>query len=308
MELYFLGTGAGLPTKTRNVTSIALRLNQERNAFWLFDCGEGTQHQMLSSPLRPTKLERIFITHLHGDHIYGLPGMLGSRAFQHGEKPVTIYGPPGIRKFVETALSISESQLPYPLVIQEMEDGLVAEDEMFRITCRPLSHGVFSLGYRVEEKPSAGKLQRDLLERDGVLERRLYARIKAGEDVTLSNGRVIRAKDYLDPPVAGRIIAILGDTRPTPAAVDLAQSADVLVHEGTYMAKDDERARRHNHSTTVDAASIARRAHARQVILTHVSARYDATEMDAYLAEARNLFPNILVASDHMNLAVAKHR
>lgn len=307
MDLYFLGTGAGLPSKARNVTSIALRLNQERNTFWLFDCGEATQHQMLHSPLRPTKLERIFVTHLHGDHIYGLPGLLGSRAFQHGEQPVTIYGPVGIRRFIETTLSVSQTHLPYSLVIHEIEEGVIANDDTFRVTCRQLQHGVMSFGFRVEEKPTAGKLQRDRLEREGVMKGPVYARVKAGEDITLADGRVIHGKDYVDSPAKGRTVVILGDTRPTTAAIELAQDADLLVHEGTYRAIDGSRAERHNHSTTIDAAEIAKRAGVNQLVMTHVSARYDEMQMDAYLAEAKDVFANAMVAHDHMQLSIPKH-
>lgn len=306
MELYFLGTGAGLPSKTRNVTSIALRLDQERSAFWLFDCGEGTQHQMLSSPLRPTKLEKIFITHLHGDHIYGLPGLFGSRAFQAGEKPVTLYGPAGIRRFVETAIEVSSAHLPYKLNIVEVDEGPVAENEHFRIRCRRLQHGVLSLGYRIEEKDGQGKLRRDQLESEGIPEGPIYKRLKAGETVALPDGRTIEGSNYVDPPTPGRTIVILGDTRPTDAAVDLARGATILVHEGTYMAADAVRAEKHNHSTTVDAATVAKRADVSQLVLTHVSARYDELQMKAYLAESRRIFPNTTVAKDHLNLVIPK--
>lgn len=115
MELEFLGTGAGVPAKHRNVTSIALRLLDERNAVWLFDCGEGTQMQILHSTIRPRKIEKIFITHLHGDHIYGLPGLISSRSFQGGDTPLEIYGPKGIKAYIQTVLRISQTKVSYPL-------------------------------------------------------------------------------------------------------------------------------------------------------------------------------------------------
>ncbi len=121
MELLFLGTGAGVPAKLRNVSSLALMLLEERNAVWLFDCGEATQHQIIHTSLKPRKIEKIFITHLHGDHIFGLPGLLGSRSFQGGTTELTIYGPKGIRQFVETALKVSNTHLKYPLVIEEIK-------------------------------------------------------------------------------------------------------------------------------------------------------------------------------------------
>ena len=121
MELYFLGTNAGVPSLERNVTSIALRMLEERRTFWLFDCGEGTQHQILRSPLKLSKLEKIFITHLHGDHLFGLPGLISSRAYQGGEDPLTIYGPPGLKQYIHTSLELSESHISYSLDIVEHE-------------------------------------------------------------------------------------------------------------------------------------------------------------------------------------------
>ncbi|MEZ0116053.1 UNVERIFIED_ORG: ribonuclease Z [Heyndrickxia coagulans] len=135
MEILFLGTGAGVPAKARNVTSIALKLLEERNAIWLFDCGEATQHQILHTAIKPRKVEKIFITHLHGDHIFGLPGFLGSRSFQGGDGPLTVYGPKGIKAFVEVSLKVSETRLKYPLEIIEIEEGTVFEDDRLYGLC-----------------------------------------------------------------------------------------------------------------------------------------------------------------------------
>src|SRR5699024_2373757 len=141
MELIFLGTGAGLPSKERNVSAIALSLLQEINSIWLFDCGEATQHQILHTSIKPRKINKIFITHLHGDHIFGLPGLLGSRSFQDGEA-LTIYGPKGIKNFVETSLEVSATHLTYPLYIEEITEGIIFENNHFTVTAAQLEHGV----------------------------------------------------------------------------------------------------------------------------------------------------------------------
>ncbi|MBL3613572.1 MBL fold metallo-hydrolase, partial [Bacillus sp. RHFS18] len=159
MELLFLGTGAGMPAKTRNVTSVALKLLEERRSVWLFDCGEATQHQILHTTIKPRKIEKIFITHLHGDHVYGLPGLLGSRSFQGGEEELTIYGPKGIKAFIETSLNVTATHLTYPLTVHEIEEGTVFEDEQFIVTAASVIHGVEAFGYRVQEKDIPGALQ-----------------------------------------------------------------------------------------------------------------------------------------------------
>lgn len=153
MEFVFLGTGAGVPSKGRNVSAIALQLLEERGQTWLFDCGEATQHQILHTSVRPRRIEKIFITHLHGDHIFGLPGLLGSRSFQGGTTPLTVYGPKGIKQFIEVALSVSTTHVKYPLEVVEItEEGTVFEDNEFYVETKRLSHGIECFGYRIVER------------------------------------------------------------------------------------------------------------------------------------------------------------
>ncbi|GJM69308.1 hypothetical protein HMSSN036_15240 [Paenibacillus macerans] len=230
----FLGTNAGVPSLERNVTSLALRLLEERRSLWLFDCGEGTQHQILRSPLKLSKLEYIFITHLHGDHLFGLPGLISSRAYQGGDSPLTLFGPKGLKKFVETTLGLSESRIDYKLEIVEHDGGLLFEDDTFRVEAALLEHRIASYGYRVVEKDLPGKLDAAVLERFGIRPGPLYGKLKKGESVVTPSGETLHAVDVLGKPKAGRIVTILGDTRPCSAAQKLAQNADVLVHESTF--------------------------------------------------------------------------
>ncbi|MBO1627923.1 ribonuclease Z [Bacillus arachidis] len=299
MEFVFLGTGAGVPSKGRNVSSIALQLLEERGETWLFDCGEATQHQILHTSVRPRRIEKIFITHLHGDHIFGLPGLLGSRSFQGGTTPLTVYGPKGIRQFIEVALSVSTTHVKYPLEIVEItEEGIVFEDTQFSVETKRLSHGIECFGYRIVEKDIQGHLLVDQLLEAGVKPGPIFKRLKDGETVELNDGRVLHGKDFIGPSQKGRIITILGDTRYCEASSQLAQDADVLVHEATFAAADEIQAHDYFHSTTKQAARIALQANVKRLILTHISSRYQGDAYKELLQEAQSLFANTEIAMD----------
>ncbi|QSD76643.1 ribonuclease Z [Listeria monocytogenes] len=298
MELVFLGTGAGVPSRGRNVTSIALSMLNERNAIWLFDCGEATQHQIMRSQIKLSKLEKIFITHLHGDHIFGLPGLLSSRSFQGGESDLTIYGPVGITEYVETSLRLSGTRLTYKIIFNEIEPGLIFEDKMFSITVDELNHGLRSFGYRIVEKDKPGALNADKLIDDGVEPGPIFQKIKKGETVTLADGSVINGKDYIDEPQKGKIISIFGDTKATASELELALNADVLVHEATFEGDKEKLAGEYMHSTTIQAASLAKKANVKKLILTHISSRYDRDASKELLIEAQSVFENTEIAYD----------
>ena len=197
MELIFLGTSAGVPTRTRNVTAILLNLQHPTQAgLWLFDCGEGTQHQMLHTAFNPGKLDRIFISHLHGDHLFGLPGLLCSRSMSGIVQPLTIYGPKGIREFVETALRISGSWTDYPLEIVEITAGEIVDDGLRKVTAYPMEHPLECYGYRIEEHDKPGALNAQALKDAGVQPGPLFQDLKKGKTVTLEDGRQINGADY----------------------------------------------------------------------------------------------------------------
>lgn len=302
MQLEFLGTGSGQPSKFRNVTSIALRLLDERNAVWLFDVGEATQHQILKTTLRPRKVEKIFISHLHGDHIFGLPGFLSSRSFQGADKnePLTIYGPKGVKEFVQTALRVSETRLSYPLVFVELTAGVVFDDKTFRVIADKMKHRIESWGFRVEEKDHPGELLVNKLRAENIPSGPIFGQLKAGKRVSLPDGRILDGHDYVGPAQRGRVVTFILDTRPNDNIELLARHADVLVHESTYGAGEDEAkmARAHAHSTSINAANNARRAQANQLILTHLSARYIGPLLKNLVSDVRHVFPNTIVARD----------
>ena len=299
MEFVFLGTGAGIPAKQRNVSSLILQMNEERGASWMFDCGEATQHQILRTPVKTRKIEKIFITHLHGDHIYGLPGLLGSRSFQGGTEPLTIYGPIGIKEYVETSLRLSQTHLKYELSFVEIvEEGLLFEDETFRVEVLPLDHAILSYGYRIVEKDKPGELRADLLKEAGIPPGPLYSNLKKGEAVQLEDGRIINGRDYIGSPKPGRVIAILGDTRPCENTVNLALHADCIVHEATFQKGQEEMATDYFHSTTIQAAECAVKAGAKRLILTHISSRFTMDDEIELVNEAKAVFANTELARD----------
>lgn len=305
MKLTFLGTSAGSPTAERNVSSIMLDLRQERGRLWLFDCGEATQMQMQKAKFSLAKLEMIFLTHLHGDHLFGLPGVLTTRSLMQNQSPLTLVGPKGIKQFIQTVIEISYSWLTYPLNIIELEqDGLVFEDNKFRVEAKLLAHRVPCFGYRIIEKDLPASLDIDKLKKDNIHIGCFYLDLKEGRTVTLEDGRIIHGKDYLETIRKGKKIAILGDTIPCQASIDLAQDVDLLIHEATQEQALEEKALERGHSTTVHAATIAKQADARRLIITHISPRYSLNDKTKLVSEARNIFAPTEIATDFATFEV----
>lgn len=303
MELYFLGTGAGTPSPYRNVTSIVLKF-EEQGSQWLFDCGEGTQHQILRAPIKLSKLEHIFITHLHGDHLFGLPGLLITRSNQGVESSLKLYGPPGIKLYTETALSLSGSHLIYPLEIREIDVGLVFANNKITVEAAILDHRIESYGYRITESTRLGRLNHEKLQQLNVPEGPLYGQLKQGRNIQLPSGLIVKANEVLGPNIPGRIVTILGDTRKCEAAVNLSKRANVLVHEATFSADLSELAHKYYHSTTEEAAQVAKEAGVAALILTHISSRYPPDKEQELLKQATDIFPNSFLAQDFWSYPV----
>ncbi|MFC7394781.1 ribonuclease Z [Scopulibacillus cellulosilyticus] len=298
MHFTFLGTGAGVPAKNRNTTSMVLTMPEYQGDTWMFDCGEATQHQILHTSVKLSKIKKIFITHMHGDHIYGLPGVLGSRSFQGGVDKLTVYGPKGIKDFIEISLSVSSTYLKYPLEIIELdEDGIIYEDGNFKVSVKELEHGITCFGYRIEEKDQPGTLLVDRLKAEGVMPGPIYRQIKEHAAVTLPDGRTLTSSDYIGPDKKGRKLAVLGDTRVCQAAVELAENADLLIHESTFSKGMEQKAHSYFHSTSTQAAKTAKAANVAALILTHISSRFQEDDQ-LLLEEAREIFNPTYLAKD----------
>ena len=298
MELFFLGTGAGMPSKQRNTSSLVLNLSAEKEGYWMFDCGEATQHQLLNTPIKPRKINKIFITHLHGDHIFGLPGFLGSRSFLGGEDELTIYGPVGLKEWIYSTLRLTKTHLTYPLKIEEILEGVVFENDSFKVRTQLLQHVIPCFGFRIEQKPLSGKLLVEKAFEAGVPKGPLLKKLKDGEDITLEDGTIIYSSDVTGDSQKGFTVTILGDTKICQAAANLASDADILVHEATFDMETGDLAKEYGHSTIADAATTAKKANVKTLIANHISARFMQADISRLKEQGKAIFPNLYIASD----------
>jgi ribonuclease Z len=308
VQITFLGTSSGIPTRSRNVSSIALRLPQ-RAELWLFDCGEGTQHQLLRSDVKTSQLRRIFITHLHGDHIFGLMGLLASCGLAGNVQHVDIYGPPGLNEYLRACERYSHTHFSYPVRVRTVEPGVIYEDEEFVVSCGYLKHRITAFGYRVVEKDRAGRFNVEKAKELGIPSGPIYGKLKRGEKVTLPDGREINGADFCSPPETGRKVVYCTDTVFCDGAVELAQDADVLIHEATFAHQDAQMAFDRLHSTSTMAAQVALAAQVKHLIMTHFSPRYapgNAIGLDNLLQEAQAIFPNTQLAYDFLAYEVPR--
>ncbi len=310
MQITFLGTSSGVPTRSRNVSSVALRLPQ-RAELWLFDCGEGTQHQILRSELKISQLSRIFITHMHGDHIFGLMGLLASCGLAGNVQRMDIYGPPGLNEYLQACQRYSHTHFSYPIKVHAVRPGIIYEDEEFVVSCGALHHRISAFGYRVAEKDRAGRFDIEKAQAMEIPPGRVYGQLKRGETVTLTDGRVFHGKDFCGETEIGRKVAYCTDTVYCEGAVELAQDADVLIHESTFAHQDADMAFQRLHSTSTMAAQTALNAGVRRLIITHFSPRYapgNALELKDLLKEARAIFPKTQMAHDFLTYEVPRRR
>jgi ribonuclease Z len=311
VQITFLGTSSGVPTRGRNVSAVALRLPQ-RSELWLFDCGEATQHQFLRSDLRVSQLRRIFITHMHGDHVFGLPGLLASLGLAGTCPGIDLYGPDPLRDYLEGVLRTSSTRIGYPLrthkVRQAAEGGTVVfDDDELQVRCTPLTHRVPAYAYRVDQKPRAGRFDIEQARNLGIPPGPIYAELKAGRTVTLEDGRIINGASLTGPERPGASIVYCTDTVFCEAAVELARGADLLIHESTFSHGEAELAIARQHSTSTMAAQTALEAGVKQLVLTHLSPRYmpgNPQSPDDLLAEARAIFAETIMAKDFLTLDV----
>jgi len=308
VQITFLGTSSGVPTRSRNVSSVALRLPQ-RAELWLFDCGEGTQHQVLRSDLKVSQLTRIFVTHMHGDHIFGLMGLLASCGLAGNVEHVDIYGPPDLEEYLKACRRYSQTHFSYPVKVHTVSPGVVYEDAEYTVSCELLKHRVPAFGYRVTEKDRTGHFDVEKAAALGIPSGPLYGKLKRGEEIMLPDGRRVNGSDFCGPTLIGRKLVYCTDTVFCESAIELAQDADVLIHEATFAHQDAELAYQRLHSTSTMAAQVALAAQVQQLIITHLSPRYapgNTIEPRDLLMEARSIFPNTEMAADFLTVNIPR--
>jgi ribonuclease Z len=291
LDIVFLGTSGSVPTARRGLAGTLVRRGGDRI---LFDCGEGTQRQLLRSTVGLVELPEVFLTHYHADHYLGLPGMLKTFALRGREVPLTVYGPPGLVDLF-TVLRRIFGKLTYEVELRELRPGEGIDRGDYRIFAFTVEHGVASNGYCLSENPRPGRFDVQTARSLGVPEGPLFGRLQAGEPVDVSTGGTVVPDQVLGPPRAGRKIVLAGDTRPSREVLEVAQEADVLVHEATFASEEQERADETLHATATGAAELARAAGVKMLALTHLSNRYFGPEI---AREARALFPETVVPRD----------
>jgi ribonuclease Z len=313
IEVTILGTSAGAPTRHRNVTSLALTFSQRRD-WWMIDCGEATQHRLLNqSHLKTPRLTRIFITHAHGDHVFGLLGLLASRSLTGASTdPLDIHGPAEVGTWLEVTAETLGLRLGYEIRFHAVtEPGVVVEHDGYMVRAAEAMHWGSAWCYRIDEPDRPGALDGAAVEAIGVPAGPQRGALARGESVTLPDGTVIDGSTLVGPQQKGASVAFSGDTMgPNPALIEMACGADLLIHEGTYHHDLESTAIDHRHSTTRQAATVAQQAGVRQLVITHASARYeqgDGSLDPALLDDAQSVFPNTIQAVDGLRVATGHH-
>jgi ribonuclease Z len=293
LRVTFLGTSAAVPTAGRNLSGLFVK--REGDAF-LFDCGEGTQRQMIRFGTG-FGMAAVFFTHFHADHYLGITGMLRTLAMQNIGGALTLYGPRPAGKLLPEVVRLGLDELPWPVRIVEIEPGVVWRGNGYRIEAFETVHRVTSVGYALVEDPRPGRFDTARARSLGIPPWPLFGRLQRGEPALLPDGRTIAPESVLGPARPGRRLVISGDTRPCPTTIAAAEGADLVVHESTFGEAEQARAIETRHSTAREAAQVAREARARRLVLTHLSNRYD-TDPGTLLAQARPEFAACEVAED----------
>ncbi len=305
LSVTFLGTSAARPTVERNVSAMALVREGET---LLFECGEGTQRQMMRYGVS-FALSEIFFTHFHADHFLGVIGLIRTLGLQARADPMRLYGPKGAKKLLTQALQLGVERVPFQVEIVEVKPGDTVEGQgrgkggEYDIQVFGTEHGGGSVGYALKEHERRGRFDVDKARAAGIPEGPLWGKLSKGETVRLEDGRTVGPEGIVGANRPGRLVVFTGDTRPCAAVVDAAQGADLLIHEATFGEEEKERAKETGHSTAREAAQIALAAKARRLVLSHVSARYSISA-EELVKEARDVFKETVVAKDGMTIEV----
>jgi len=299
IRVTILGTAAARPTPGRNVAGIAV---QHEGELFLWDCGEGTQRQMMRYNTG-FNVGAIFVTHTHADHFLGIPGLLRTMGLQGHQETVEIYGPPGSREVLESAVRLGNDRVPFPVRVSEVQPGSSVPGNGYAVEAFEVSHGVAAVGWALQEPERLGRFDVERARALGVPEGPVFGRLHKGEPVEVPGGRVVHPSEVVGPPRRGRKVVYTGDTRPTRKVEVAARGADLLVHEATFAEDEADRARATGHATALGAARLAREAGVGMLVLTHVSARY-ADDTSPLRDEADAVFPGVVVARDGLVVEV----
>ncbi len=298
MEIVFLGTSGSWPTPKRNVSAIAVKRGPE---VILFDCGEGTQRQFMASKLSFMQVSRVFLSHFHGDHFLGLPGLMQSMNFFGREAALEVFGPSGTESLVAELLSLGHFKAGYPVKARDLSPGERVDCGEYDVTAFEAVHTVPGLSFVLEEHPRAGRFDLEKAKALGVAPGPMYSQLQEGHAVTV-HGRTVQPEQVLGPPRRGRKIVYTGDSMPHEALVKMARHADVLIHDATSDAALEEKANRYGHSSSRQAAKVAREAEVGLLILTHMSPRYE--DPTTLLNDAKTVFERVQLAEDFAEIVV----
>ena len=299
LTVIFLGTAGSLPSPERNPSAVLI--NREGDLL-LFDCGEGTQRQMMRAKTGMMRLSHIFITHLHADHILGIPGLLETMAFQGRRNSISIVGPPGTARMVDIFDRLVYYSRKFQVRVLELAPGDAVKMGGYRVEAVRTAHSVPSLGYCLKEDQRPGRFNRPKALELGVPPGPLFGRLQRGDTVTI-DGRTISPEQVMGPPRPGRKVVYTGDTRPTRQVEEASKNGDILIHDGSLADDMADWAAETRHSTAGEAAELAKRAKVRTLVLTHISSRY-SDDARPLLADARRFFPETVIAEDMMKIDV----
>ncbi|MFX0169172.1 MAG: ribonuclease Z [Candidatus Hodarchaeota archaeon] len=293
MKVYFLGVGGGIPSLERTLPAVAIYLKRR---ILLFDCGEGTQLQLQRAKLSPQRITQIFISHLHGDHVLGLPGLVSTMAMQKRAKPLSVFGPTGISKFIENSLELTQAQIEFKLTVREVGNGIITEQEEYTVECLPAVHSVPALSFILRMADTPGRFYPTKANHLGVPPGTLRKDLQQGRAVITPEGRRVTPKEVVGPSRKGLIVVYTGDTAPNSKLASSVNKVDLLIHDATFIEMHKERATEFLHSTALQAAQIALQLQAKQLALVHISPRYASPEL--HLQEAQSVFPRTFAPKD----------
>ncbi len=298
LRVIFLGTSGAIPTVERSLPAALIQRGRE---MLMFDCGEGVQRQMVKARIGFHKRMKIFLSHLHGDHILGLPGLLQTMALMDRKVKLEIYGPEGTRTFLECVREVLQFGLTFPVEIFEILDaGEVCSEAEYAVEAVRSNHVILGFAYAFMEKPRPGKFYPEKARKLSIPEGEMWSKLQHGETITLADGRTVKHEAVTGKPRRGRKIVYSGDTRPFRSFARFATGADLVIHDSTFDDNLADKAKEDGHSTPGQAAKLARACKAKKLVLTHISARY--LDSSLLLEQARAVFPETIVATDFMVL------